>query len=150
MTRQRFLVVYTCLVGLPVFGVLGALRLGRDLVAPVAVSGSWILETEAPVPGGACADAVSRHRVLTVSQSGRYVTVRVADPQTPAVAGTIEGNVLSVGDASGSVARDCRDASGIYLHATVRGEGAQPRLTGTLHAAGCECPAISFHSVPAR
>ena len=46
-TSRNFVVAYIVLVGLPLAGLAGVLRSGRNLAAPMSVDGSWKVEADA-------------------------------------------------------------------------------------------------------
>lgn len=71
---------YLVLVGIPILGVLGLLRIGSDLKPPVSVGGEWQLElTASTLTDAGCASLFAEgiQPVLTVSQSGLHLVLEL-------------------------------------------------------------------------
>lgn len=130
--------LYLVLVGVPVLGVLGVLRLGERIAPPAAVGGEWRIEgggRTCVVPGG-------RFRI---EQSGEFV--HVAIPGRTDVPGRLRGGVLA---ASGGARDDFSPGCGqsaVRLRARV-GSGIAARIEGTAGIPGCAgCPLAPFAAV---
>jgi hypothetical protein len=76
MAHIKHLVLYLTLVGLPFLGLLGILRIGRDMSAPMAVHGAY---TVAAVGGrgGSCLRGLLADSALAITQSGERIEVRL-------------------------------------------------------------------------
>ncbi|HEV2175793.1 MAG TPA: hypothetical protein VGW33_01095 [Terriglobia bacterium] len=153
MPRRKLVAVYLGLVGVPLLGLLGVLRVGRRLAAPISVGGSWNLQadfrtlTEAP-----CRELLSsiNQPFLSISQSGANLVFTLNNSQKTTVVGTLNRTTLAMGGAEplSSPSRTCADPQAIYLAATVSTQGKNRVLTGTLGISGCaSCAPVSFHAV---
>jgi hypothetical protein len=150
MSRSKLIVAYVCLVGIPLAAVVAILWLGRQLVAPLSVAGSWKVEADFSALGSdPCMAPLTAFRqpFLDVSQSGGDLTVRLGNPQKTILPGIVRGRKLRIGAASAE-ARDCRDPLSLELQATVDGSADRRILSGTLGIVGCTiCTAVPFRAV---
>ena len=76
MAHVKHLVQYLALVGLPFLGLLGVLRIGRDMIAPMAVHGRYTVAVIGGT-GGPCLGELLADSALVVSQSGERIEVRL-------------------------------------------------------------------------
>jgi hypothetical protein len=143
-------------VGLPLLGLVGILRSGRGLTAPLSVDGAWKIESGASrLPASPCGNFFSSvsNAPLSISQSGKSLVVTLSGG-TKTTTGTLDGKtvraqfagtVRSGADKSGAAA--CGDGS-LILAATLD-PLAEPRtLSGTLSIEGCgSCRPLEFHAV---
>lgn len=69
----RSFLLYSTLVGLPILGILGLLRAGQNLSAPISVAGTW--EAQLSFPSQPPDEPTIRHgpTVLNISQSGTHL-----------------------------------------------------------------------------
>ena len=148
-TNKRFLAAYTVLVALPIVGLLGVLKHGRHLSAPVSVDGTWRLQVD---PGAAasfpCTIPASEKPVLIISQSGERFTVSVVNTGKSSGEGFIEGTALNASlQSANSPNSNCAD-HGLTLVAKVD-PSAKPRsLAGTLSVNDCaSCAPLSFQAI---
>ena len=130
--------LYIVLVGLPVLGVLGVLRLGERIVPPTAIGGEWRVEgggRTCVVPGG-------RFRI---EQSGEFVHVVI--PGRTDVPGRLRGGVLNAaGGARDETSPGCGQ-SAVRIRVRV-GTGIADRIEGTAGVPGCAgCPLAAFAAV---
>ncbi len=76
-TNRNFILAYTFLVALPVLGLVGIVKSGRSLTAPISVDGLWLLQADpvrlAALPCGKTL-AETPDTALAISQSGRNFT----------------------------------------------------------------------------
>src|SRR3954469_23378219 len=89
----RIAVAYLCLVGVPLLGVLGVLRAGQRLAAPVAVNGTWTVQADLSGLGGtACTQLLAevRQPFLSVAQSGGHLVLTFNNAQRTAITGTLD------------------------------------------------------------
>ena len=154
MSKRKLLVAYVCLVGGPLLGLLGILRAGEHLTAPVSVGGDWYLEANTGVlPSASCRDLLARvnQPFLNVSQSGTNLVFIINNPEKTTQPGLIRGATLTMrreGVRASDATNECKDPQAIYLDATVDTHGGQRVLTGALRIDGCaSCPPISFRAV---
>jgi hypothetical protein len=91
---------YLSLVGLPLLGVFGVLQLGKDLKVPISIGGDWRAELqEGDVTGDQCSrQGFSGTFIISVSQSGRRLALRVNDGSTYTLTGGLTGNSISAAD----------------------------------------------------
>ena len=139
---MRAIRLYAVLVVLPVAGVLGILRAGRHLTAPLAVGGDYAIQSVDTV---GCAssrpDRVSGR--VRVVQSGTRVEVRVAGSVDAVFDGRVEARRIQ------AVARARKTSSGdagtLRLDATVLGPADSLQLRGTLS----DCAPLGFRAFTA-
>ena len=134
---MRSVVLYFLLVGVPVLGVLGMLRLGERIVATPAVGGTWQVE------GGAlCAVP---ERTFRVEQSGTFL--RVLLPGRVGLPARLARGMLSAdGGARSDISPGCRNGD-VRLRARV-GAGVPDRIEGMVGVPGCAgCPMAAFAAV---
>ena len=130
--------LYIVLVGLPVLGVLGVLRLGERITPPAAIGGEWRVEgggRTCVVPGG-------RFRI---EQSGEFV--HVAIPGRTDVPGRLRGGVLTAsGGARDEFSPGCGQGA-VRIRARA-GTGVAERIEGTAGIPGCAgCPLAPFVAI---
>lgn len=90
----KLLISYLLLVGVPILGVFGLLRLGANLAAPVAVAGEW-LPSEA-ASGGCMSGLVwEQPPKMTIAQSGRLLVVSLSDANHSVLTGKLDGLAIS-------------------------------------------------------
>ncbi len=158
MLKPKLVLTYVVLVGLPLLGLLGVLRAGRKLTAPVAVGGAWNLEADfTPLSGTPCGALLSGRKQpsLNISQSGTSVRFSIGDPVENGIPGTLQNSTLTMGTMGGESPESsvrsgvsCEDSQALYLKATVHPEGGKRVMTGTLGIHGCaNCSPVSFRAV---
>jgi hypothetical protein len=94
---MRSLFSYLLFVGVPLMGLLGVLRWGQGLEAPLAVHGAWAVQPM-PATGRVCtryllSDADS---TLTISQSGRELTAALGPGHEVALRGSLTGDEVAL------------------------------------------------------
>ena len=143
MSKRRLIVAYICLVGTPLLGLLGILRAGQQLTAPVSVSGAWYLEANfgalAPGPGRELLASV-KQPFLTIDQSGTNLGFSLNNPAKTTLSGTIRGAELTMSPEGAPVSEGteaCSDPQAIQLNATVGNQRGQRVMTGTFAIQGC-------------
>lgn len=150
--NRNFLLAYILLVGLPLAGLVGVIKSGHKLTAPVSVDGTWNLQVDAErlasLPcGKALADAPET--TLAISQSGKNFTLSLANGPKSTASGVIEGTAVK---ASITPAPDWSAQTGcggqeLTLVATVDTNAAQRTLAGEISASHCaSCSPIEFHA----
>jgi hypothetical protein len=157
--NRNFFLAYAVLVGLPVLGLLGALKAGRKLTAPISIDGAWRLEADsAKLSTLSCGKALAEFSdsALTISQSGTNFTLSFNGPKSEG-AGTLAGTSLNatfVPSREWLAQADCGVDRKMILVATVNPDATPRSLTGVLSASNCPtCGAVEFRAVrqaPAR
>jgi hypothetical protein len=98
-TNTKFVLAYLLLVVMPVAGLAGVLRSGRNLTAPNAVGGLWKMQIRpgslATLPCGKSLLA-ARDADFTISQSGKNFTLNFFDTAILPASGAIEGTTIQV------------------------------------------------------
>ena len=144
----RTLLLYVILVGLPVAGLLGILRVGRALTPPPAIGGEWTVRTALPagLPESCAAllRPAARQPALALSQSGVYLSLTFrGERATTTLDGRLRGDSLFADAAPrsrpASRGEECDVRDGLRLDAALESEstGGPARLDGTLAIAGC-------------
>ena len=151
---RTFAIAYTFLVALPVLGLVGVLRSGRVLSAPLSVEGIWKLQADSnQLPALSCASyfASPRGTSVAISQSGKDLTVNLVGMPDLTAAGVMEGTTLKAlfqPFREGASQAHCQIHRGLLLVATVDGKPNRRSLTGSLSVAGClSCPPVGIHGV---
>ena len=147
MEKKRLAIAYASLVGVPLLGLIGILEVGREVRAPIGLSGIWDVQADLrPLAPGQCAPlAASGQPVLTISQSGRHLAVALNRMQG---SGSVEDStvnaVMSAGDGSCGAVQEYR----VYLQANVERSAADERMTGIIGVSGCvDCTEVYFRAI---
>ena len=120
---MKSVIIYLILVGIPVAGVIGVLRIGRHITPPPYVGGTWAVTIRPDSLCGPSAPADSL--TMVVSQSGPHIAVSFQDSTLPRLKGRTYGRHFRVAGISAPV----------RLHASVkRGEN---RIRGILVGTPC-------------
>lgn len=148
---MRSILIYFGLVGLPLLGVLGILRVGAGLEAPPDIGGTWragLAPSAQLVPP--CVELGHEMPSFDVSQSGIHVGVTLHDAARTRLDGRLTGTRLW-GQAPrlplvGTARNACPDAT-LELAADVSSDGRERLLVGNLWAGGCAaCAPVSFRA----
>jgi hypothetical protein len=140
---MKWVGLYLALVGIPILGVLGILRLGENLTPPISVGGAWSVEVSPPIAGDpACGNPLiqSLPPVLTISQSGPHLQLTLNDPERTTLAGEIRGETVTaeaVVSGTGNEAHASEDAAPTSLAASVDRQADPSRLRGVLITTRC-------------
>jgi hypothetical protein len=153
-SNRNFIIAYILLVGLPVAGLVGVLKSGRKLGAPISVDGVWQLQADpvqlAALPCGKNL-AYSPETALTISQSGRNFTLNLANDPKSTASGVVEGTTLMatlVPSATWSEESGCGPGRELSLRATVNPKADPRSLLGTLSVNDCPaCASVEFHAL---
>jgi hypothetical protein len=142
-SNRNFVIAYVLLVLLPVLGLVGVLRHGRGLNAPLSVDGVWRWQADssrlAMLP---CAESLLSNQdpTLTISQSGANLVLDFNNRAKAAASGVIEGTTLkaSIVRPPGEVSEaGCTGGRALSLTATVDPKADPRSLVGMLSASGC-------------
>ena len=154
MSKPKLLLVYLCLVGIPLLGLLAILRAGEHLTPPASLGGSWKLEADfTSLANQACRDLFFgiKQPFLIISQSGPSVALTLNNRQRTTLAGSLKNDSLFVGatpdSEAGPGSAECLDPQAIRLRADIAKDAGQRILIGTLSIAGCQrCPPVPFRA----
>ena len=149
-SNRNFAIAYVFLVALPITGLVGVLRSGRNLKAPTSVDGAWKVRT-----GAATGDPSSCPSLLalyadapvTISQSG--TNFGISSGQTGGT-GVIEGVRLhaSLRPSGGAPLANCAGGGSVSLAATLDADTNPRVMSGILSVAGCpSCESVEFQAV---
>lgn len=152
--NRNFAVAYLLLVIVPIMGLVGILGSGSKLVAPAAISGSWKMQVNAPVPATLpCAKsiAIMRDVDFTISQSGKYFTLSFANSVVPSTSGSIEGTTIKVSilpSAEGVKEAGCSGGHTFSVIATLDSKANPNSMAGLLSLNDCAvCSPAEFRAV---
>lgn len=149
--NRNFVIAYILLVGFPLLGLVGVLRTGRDLTAPLSVDGTWRIQTDvnqlAAMPCSGSIGSIQDTDVV-ISQSGKNLILNL-DKAT--ASGVIEGTTLTASvQPSVAWAREslCGNDRLLALTATVDAKADPRSLMGVLSDNRCpSCTPVRFHAV---
>jgi hypothetical protein len=148
--NKNFIIAYVLLVGLPGIILIGILRIGSKLAAPLSIEGVWKVETNvAPVAALLCLEpsASAPEISLVISQSGKDVALNVGAGPGGRAPGVIEGNVIKTSPLRLSRSEGCANLLPA-LTAIVDPNTVPRSLAGTLSANGCpSCAHVDFRAV---
>jgi len=156
MKKSKLVRDYILFVGVPLLALVGILRAGSHLTAPVAVHGDWNVQADfGPWQGVPCGALLNNSQPLQlrIDQSGSNLTLTLNDPQETALPGTIDGFSLSTtfSTGQGGTARaprpnaGCLGSQSLRIQAAVNQHEKQRSLAGTFRLDGCaSCPPMAF------
>jgi len=151
-TAKRFAVSYVFLVFLPVLGLLGVLRQGRSLKAPMSVDGQWKLQFDpaqlAALPCGKALASVEEP-VLAISQSGERFTMTTSGGLATASSGVIQDTTLNASlQPSESTGHESGCDRQLTLTAKLDPTANPKSLSGMLSSKDClACAPVQFRAV---
>src|SRR6267378_4265967 len=90
---MRAVLLYLVLVGLPVLGIFGLLRVGQTLSAPISLAGRWNAQLSVASPLGSSVGDPLIHpgpTVLSITQSGPQVFLTFDDIQKTTLIGNVQ------------------------------------------------------------
>lgn len=159
-TNRNFVIAYVLLVGLPILGLVGILKSGRNLTAPISIDGVWQLQADpAQLASMSCGKALgdSSNTTLSISQSGKnfslgFGSINPSNGLRSVASGVVDGTSLraSLIPASATSAADggCGHGRELTLVATVNPKADPRSLAGTLSINGCpSCTPVEFNAV---
>jgi hypothetical protein len=155
--KRKLIAVNGLLVGLPFLALLGILRLGAGLTPPMRVSGDWIASANFDSwPGAPCEESWTKLRqpFLTITQSGRDLSITLNGPNKITLLGTIDRSgligALPSDDAElpAQATGKCQNPRSLRFQASVDRKGERRTLTGELTLNGCpSCKRLEFSAV---
>jgi hypothetical protein len=158
--NRNFILAYTLLVALPIVGLIGILKSGRKLIAPISVDGVWNLQLDASqlssLPcGKTLADAPET--ALAISQSGKNFILNLNNGPKSVSSGVLEGTAIKALIVPAPVWSAEAGCSGreLSLVATVDPKSDPRSLSGSLSVSDCpSCGSVDFRATrqaaPAR
>jgi hypothetical protein len=156
MGKRKLVTDYIIFVGIPLLALVGILRAGKHLTAPVALHGNWSVQADfGPWQGVPCGALLvnSQPLLLRIDQSGSALTLTLNDPAKTALPGTLDGLSLSTTFSTGRGGTapaprpdaGCLGSQSLRIQATVIQHEKQRSLAGTFNLDGCaSCPPIVF------
>ena len=149
-SNRNFAVAYLFLVAFPVLGLVGILRSGRALTAPLSVGGSWKIQaisdqsTSSPCAGSLAA----LDGALTISQSGPNFTLSFGGSPTTS-SGSINGTTITSVASPPPVAAAAGCGNRTFsLTASLDPNSSPLSMSGTISINDCAaCVPISFRAV---
>jgi hypothetical protein len=156
MKKRKLVTDYILFVGIPLLALVGILRAGKHLTAPVALHGNWsVLADFSPWQGVPCGALLinTRPLLLRIDQSGSDLTLTLNDPARTTLPGIIDGFSLSTTFSAGRGGTapaprpdaGCLGSQSLRIQATVIEHEKQRSLAGTFNLDGCaSCPPIAF------
>jgi len=148
-TNRNFLIAYILLVGIPLVALVGILRAGRSLPAPISIDGVWKLEAVSQGPpaqpcGKFAADLSNSS--LSISQSGKSLALAFGNALKSSSSGWLEGTSLNASVSPADTASAC---DGEVMITSVVDPKTEPRsLEGSITIKDCaSCRPILFHAV---
>ncbi len=153
-TNRNFILAYTFLVALPVLGLVGIVKSGRSLTAPISVDGLWLLQADpvrlAALPCGKTL-AETPDTALAISQSGRNFTFTLLNNLNSTGSGELDGTTLRASLPPSATSYDdaeCRAGRELSLVAKVDPKANPRSLVGALSVNHCPaCVAVEFRAV---
>jgi len=149
--NTKFVLAYLLLVVLPVAGLAGVLRSGRNLTAPHAVGGLWKMQigpdTLAVLPCGKSLEA-AQDAGFTIAQSGKNFTLTFPGAAISQASGTIEGTTVRASLFPAETKEGCRAGHVISLTATLDSKTNQHTMAGVLTTNDCPaCAPVGFYAL---
>ena len=156
MVKRKHVTDYILLVGVPLLALVGILRAGKHLTAPVALRGNWSVQADfGPWQGVPCGALLinSQPLLVRIDQSGSNLTLTLNDPAKTALPATIDGFSLSTTFSAGRGGTapaprpdaGCLGSQSLRIQAAVKQHEKQRSLAGTFNLDGCaSCPPIAF------
>ena len=156
MGKRKLVTDYIIFVGIPLLALVGILRAGKHLTAPVALHGNWSVQADfGPWQGVPCGALLinSQPLLVRIDQSGSNLTLTLNDPAKTALPATIEGFSLSTTFSTGRGGTapaprpddGCLGSQSLRIQAAVNQHEKQRSLAGTFRLDGCaSCPPIAF------
>jgi len=148
-TTRKFAVAYVMLVGLPILGLLGVLRHGRNLSAPVGMDGNWVMQGNlSSLPCG-LPDVAPEDAVLKISQSGQKFELTLPNGLKTQESGTLDGTSLNARLVPPLQSKlNCRQNQTVTLVANLNKDERPRTLEGSLVVDGCtSCSPVLFTAV---
>ena len=147
MAHVKHVVQYLMLVGLPFLGLLGVLRFGRDMTAPMAVHGTYLVTTTGGT-GGPCLRELLGDSSLAVTQSGARIQVRLGQ-RAVRLDGQLSGNRLRA-EGGLPTTTTCPSGERIRFEGIATRVAGQVRLDLQLRAECAACGSLTVEAAQPR
>jgi hypothetical protein len=151
---------YLMLVGIPLLGVMGVLRVGQSLPAMLCMHGPWTVETSQQATSPSCTEQRRQVEPLafSISQSGPRLSISLDNERKDVLQGRIDDTdvIATVPHFSGTSFLTNETGTNIVeLRATLDRQATPARLWGVLSFSKCpELKFVATHqpalSLPAR
>lgn len=133
-TSRNFVIAYILLVGVPLLGLAGVLKVGHALTAPISVDGAWTLETSSATP----LEQMLQNSVLTISQSGNGLVIGLGNGLKPTGTGVLSGTALDANLPLPEMATNhCGSDATLALSAAIDSKAEPKTMLGTIAVRGC-------------
>jgi len=149
-TNRNFVLAYAFLVILPLVGLAGILKAGRNVTAPVSIDGLWTMRVDSTqIDSLPCGKALATlpDKTLAITQSGRSFVVSFPNGPKLTASGTLDGANLRadlIGTANSSDSSCVAGRQMLLLASVDRKVGL---LAGTLSVPNCQsCASVGFHA----
>jgi hypothetical protein len=151
---MKIILLYITLVGVLLAVLLGILKVGEKLQAPINVSGKWIINDDfTKAVANSCAP-VTFHKdepLLSIEQSGIYLNASFNDINKTEMSGKLENNKMvfnQVIQAKKDSAKKCGNDLLTELSITVIQNDTTDALSGTWKTPNCsKCGEIKFSAI---
>ena len=148
--KRNFIGAYVLLVGLPVLGLVGVLKSGRGIAAPLSLDGTWTLQADPTrLAGLPCGKSLAASDlVMAISQSGGRFTVILGNGAKSTGSGVLVGTTLKA-SVLPSLSDDaqCRGHE-LALLASVDPKSNPRSFSGTISVNDCaNCKAVEFRAL---
>src|ERR1700676_691970 len=150
-SNRNFVLAYVFLVILPLVGLAGVLKAGRDVSGPVLIDGLWTLRVDsAQIDSLPCAKALaaSPDKRMAIAQSGRSFGVSFPSGPSFSGSGPLDGTTLRAALTSPPESPDsCMGGGQMALVASIDRNVEPNLLTGSLSALNCQsCASMAFRA----
>ena len=152
---MKIVLLYITFVGLLFIGLLGILRVGEKLKAPIDVSGDWVLSEDFTNNTiNSCTPLIFRKKnhLLSIEQSGIYLKAAFNDDSKLEFTGKLDNNKITLTQTNHSKT-DSAAECGKYIPAEISAEvalqnGEKDELSGNWSIPNCNaCKSIAFNAV---
>ncbi len=141
---KGFVLAYVFLVGVPILGLAGVLRVGRHISAPISVDGVWKLQNSDLAELSCPQLATALQDGITISQSGKELEVGLGTTAQTAAANLNETTIKG----ALPVLPACGNDRQLTLVATVDPVANPRTMSGKLTMAGCSsCTPVTIQAV---
>ena len=151
-SNRNFVLAYAFLVILPLVGLAGILKAGRNVIAPVSIDGLWTVRVDSTqIDSLPCGKALAAlpDKTLAITQAGRNFVLSFPNDPKLTASGTLDGANLRadlMGTANSSDS-SCVAGQQMLLLASVDRKVSSNLLAGTLSVPNCQsCASVGFHA----
>ena len=130
---MRAILLYVILVGVPVLGIVGLLRVGQRVSAPISLAGKWSAQLTPPNPQ----DLAGNNSLLRpgptnlkISQSGTHLLLSFEDEQNTTLVGNIQDETINAVRRGATETHKSEGTTSVNLNARVDRHTDPDRLLG--------------------